>query len=171
MLEDAIISGSAAILRLFLQQYKTRDHELIQHAVFYNRIDCLQVLIDAGHDVNPPCKTPIYTAVQQRKIDIVKLLCESGADPCQSNGNNPSLVYAACHDFVDMIPFLLTPRTSKACVQQAMMTAVPSGNGFCHSLLQYLRQRSQRVSPNLAGGRETPKECLLISRLERGEIL
>ncbi|KAI7853048.1 ankyrin repeat-containing domain protein, partial [Circinella umbellata] len=118
---------------------------LIRLAVFWNRIECLELLLGAGFssshtqqdvgtqqqmtETDPINNNDIlYQAVQQRKLDIVQCLRRKGnMNPCVSNGHNPSLIYAASHGFLDMIPFLLTRDTSIDCIRQAILLSEPLG--------------------------------------------
>ncbi|KAG2223522.1 hypothetical protein INT45_000842 [Circinella minor] len=118
---------------------------LIRLAVFWNRIECLELLLGAGFssshtqqdvgtqqqmtETDPIHNNDIlYQAVQQRKLDIVQCLRRKGnMNPCVSNGHNPSLIYAASHGFLDMIPFLLTRDTSIDCIRQAILLSEPLG--------------------------------------------
>lgn len=125
LLRDAIMGGSSAILKMLLGSDATISSDLINLAVFWNRIDCLEVLLSRQ---NHPqlClfdydSSPLYTAVQHRKIDMVRLLRSHRANPCRPDGSNPSLIYAAAHGFLDMIPLLYTRSTSSATVREAIL--------------------------------------------------
>ena len=121
-------------------------NNLIRLAVFWNRIECLELLLGAGFsssntqqdvgtqqqqqntETDPINSNDIlYQAVQQRKLDIVQCLRKGNMNPCLSNGHNPSLIYAASHGFLDMIPFLLTRDTSTDCIRQAILLSEPLG--------------------------------------------
>ncbi|ORZ00372.1 ankyrin repeat-containing domain protein, partial [Syncephalastrum racemosum] len=126
LLRDAVMGGSSAILKVLLGfSDATISSELINLAVFWNRIECLQVLLSRQ---NRPqlClfdydNSPLYTAVQHRKIDMVRLLRSHRANPCRPDGSNPSLIYAAAHGFLDMIPLLYTRSTTPATVREAIL--------------------------------------------------
>jgi ankyrin repeat protein len=124
--ESAIIAGYIGTLQLLLDfdSASTKLHltkqGLVQSAVEWNRIECLQMLIKRGCIID---ETSMLTAVQQRKIDIVRELSQAGANPCLANGQNPSFLYAANHGFLDMVPLVITLSTSKDCIQQALLLA------------------------------------------------
>lgn len=141
--EDAVMSGYAPILdRLLLSTTtatsatansllsKEQQADLMDLAVQWNRVECLERLIALGYDVNyvkekhTNTSSLLYKAVQQRKMDIVRVLSRAGAISCQK-GRNPCLIYAANHGFLEMIPLLLTPCTSNDCIQQAVTLAAP----------------------------------------------
>lgn len=131
VVEECLVGGSASILKMLLKhishRHKEYNHGWIGTAVYWNRIECLKVLIDAGLDVNKPLSTQdpsdtaLHRAVQQRKIDMVRCLCAAQAKPCLPDGSNPSLLYAASHGFVDMIRLLITPDTSADTIRQAYL--------------------------------------------------
>ncbi|GAA5805727.1 hypothetical protein HPULCUR_011252 [Helicostylum pulchrum] len=122
-IECAIVAGYIFTLQLLLDHDSiTAKHQiskgLIQLAVEWNRIECLQLLIKRGCVID---ESSLLTAVQQRKIDMVRELSAAGANPCLPNGQNPSFLYAANHGFLDMVPFVLSLSTSKDCIQQALL--------------------------------------------------
>lgn len=124
-IQSAIVSGYIGTLQLLLDNDSiTAKHQntkgLVQLAVDWNRIECLQLLIKRGCIID---ESSLLTAVQQRKIDMVRELSAAGANPCLANGQNPSFLYAANHGFLDMIPLVLTLSTSKDCIQQALLLA------------------------------------------------
>ncbi|KAF7726429.1 ANK_REP_REGION domain-containing protein [Apophysomyces ossiformis] len=128
-IEMAVVVGDAPILRQLLstiheRQQRRRQKSLLHLAVFYNRIECLQLLVDFGYDVNEDIvESPLYLAVQQRKFDLVRLLRKAGANPCLADGTNPSLGYAIHHGLLEMIPMLVTLSTSTEFIEQAISLA------------------------------------------------
>ncbi|KAI8334415.1 ankyrin repeat-containing domain protein [Chlamydoabsidia padenii] len=132
-IEDAVMAGYTPILDRLLQKStitKEQQSDLLDLAVHWNRVECLERLISYGYDINhakdkyTDTSSLLYKAVQQRKMDMVRVLCRAGAISCR-NGRNPSLVYAANHGFLEMVPFLMTPCTSNDCIQQAVNLAAP----------------------------------------------
>ncbi|KAI7888673.1 ankyrin repeat-containing domain protein [Mucor mucedo] len=124
-IQSAIVSGYINTLQLLLDNDSiTAKHQttkgLVQLAVDWNRIECLQLLIKRGCIID---ESSLLTAVQQRKIDMVRELSTAGANPCLANGQNPSFLYAANHGFIDMVPLVITPSTSKDCIHQALLLA------------------------------------------------
>ncbi|KAI8327492.1 ankyrin repeat-containing domain protein [Choanephora cucurbitarum] len=121
-LELAIVMGNSHTLNLLLNALSSQPKRsgLVSLAVEWNRIECLQLLLQQGYPIDD---NSLLTAVQQRKIDIVRLLVNAGARACLSMGRNPSLLYAANHGFVEMVPFLITLDTSRDCIQQALLLA------------------------------------------------
>lgn len=78
---------------------------------------------DAGNDNDDP----LYLAVQQRKLDIVKQLCQAGySSKVRSDGFNSCLLYAATHGFLEMIPLLYTPTTSNHCMELCLQLVNPT---------------------------------------------
>lgn len=162
VLEEAVMGGYAPILQLLLDEIKDTpipaDHKrsLLKLAVQWNRIECLQLLIKAGFDVNTPLsddhipETAISLSVQQRKIDLVRLLRSYGASPCLSNGNNPSLLYAANHGFVDMIPLLVTSSTSNECIRQTISLSESIGlhRQVCSAIVNSRISIKQNLPPS-----------------------
>ncbi|KAI8091286.1 ankyrin repeat-containing domain protein [Gilbertella persicaria] len=125
-LELAIVAGYSSTLELLLQHSSGHQKKtgLVSLAVEWNRIECLQLLIQYGCCLDD---NSLLKAVQQRKIDMVRALINAGAQPCLSSGYNPSFLYAANHGFLNMIPLLLTLNTSKSCIQQAFVLASTIG--------------------------------------------
>lgn len=130
-IESAIVTGFTGTLQLLLDQDSTTKKPPHQHtpglvslAVVWNRIECLQLLIKRGCIID---HDSLLNAVQQRKIDMVRELSAAGANPCLSNGQNPSFLYAANHGFLDMVPLVLTLDTSKDCIQQALLLSSSMG--------------------------------------------
>lgn len=130
-IESAIVTGFTGTLQLLLDQDSTTKKPPHQHtpglvslAVVWNRIECLQLLVKRGCIID---HDSLLNAVQQRKIDMVRELSAAGANPCLSNGQNPSFLYAANHGFLDMVPLVLTLDTSKDCIQQALLLSSSMG--------------------------------------------
>ncbi|KAG1046812.1 hypothetical protein G6F43_010715 [Rhizopus delemar] len=128
VVECAVVRGYDRQLQRLLDVDTTLEHkrrkELIELAVHWNRQDCLQSLIRRGCPLTDNC---LLVAVQQRKIDLVRILSAAGANPCLDNGQNPSFLYTANHGFLEMIPFVFTLSTSKDCIQQALFLASSIG--------------------------------------------
>ncbi|KAI9249041.1 ankyrin repeat-containing domain protein [Sporodiniella umbellata] len=124
VLACAVIRGHRHNLRLLLDLKPAPSDTWTDLAIYWNRLDCLQSLLDSGHPISP---NALLLAVQQRKIDLVRLLVEAGARPCLENGQNPAFLYAANHGFMEMIPLLFTLSTSRDCIQQALFLASSCG--------------------------------------------
>ncbi|KAI8381073.1 ankyrin repeat-containing domain protein [Radiomyces spectabilis] len=143
VVKDAVMIGYAPVLRLLLRKYPLDQHshdvDWLQLAIHWNRLDCVSVLVEEEHTTIT--SDAIYTAVQQRKLDLVRMLCGGKGSPCVK-GHNPSLVYAASHGFKEMLPLLLTQDTSKACLQQAWIMADAS---IRHYLIQLLNTHHQHT--------------------------
>ncbi|KAI7904068.1 ankyrin repeat-containing domain protein [Cokeromyces recurvatus] len=146
-IESAIVTGYTDTLQLLLDHDSVinkrmplhqRKHGLVSLAVEWNRIECLQLLIKRGCIMD---ENSMLMAVQQRKIDIVHVLASANAKFCLPNGQNPAFLYAVNHGFLDMIPLLLTPNTSKDCIQQALLLASPIGlrNQLASIIVQTLK--------------------------------
>ncbi|RCH77906.1 hypothetical protein CU098_003571 [Rhizopus stolonifer] len=128
VVECAIVSGRVGSLNRLLDQdsdscYREKK-ELVALAVHWNRIECLVLLLSRGCLADEFC---LRSAVQQRKIDLVRILASAGTSPCLKNGQNPAFLYAANHGFLEMIPIILTLSTSKDCIQQALCLASSIG--------------------------------------------
>ncbi|OAD75837.1 hypothetical protein PHYBLDRAFT_165817 [Phycomyces blakesleeanus NRRL 1555(-)] len=153
VVQEAIVTNQPTLLLRIFQDKAWRagspiKQHLVMEAVMWNRISCLDVLITVGGcDINcapsstllsptahsDSLDTPLYRAVQQRKLDIVQRLRQAGADPCDQFGHNQSFIYAAIHGFVDMAALLITPRTSRDSISQALLMSESAG---CRARLQ-----------------------------------
>ncbi|CAO3693903.1 unnamed protein product [Rhizopus stolonifer] len=125
VIECAVVRGHLNNLKQLLElDDKSKSSSLTDLAIHWNRLDCLKILLDLGY---PTSKDSLLLAVQQRKIDLVRLLVSAGKNPCLENGQNPAFLYAANHGFLEMIPFLFTLSTSRECIQQALFLASTMG--------------------------------------------
>lgn len=120
---NALIDGGADV------NGKTRFATVLHHAITWNRLEIVKKLVELNCDVNVVNvldETPLYLAVQQRKIDIVRFLIEEAkADPCfmpgnESNTTNLPLLYAANHGYTEMSKLLITPKTSNYFMQTSI---------------------------------------------------
>ncbi|EIE83898.1 hypothetical protein G6F46_009505 [Rhizopus delemar] len=156
-IECAVISGRARSLSHLLDHDRDSHYqnkkELVHLAVYWNRLECLQLLIQRQCLID---YASVLVAVQQRKIDIVRVLIGAGANPCLKNGQNPAFLYAANHGFLEMIPILFTLSTSKECIQQALLLS--SFMGLSEKLVKMI---SQTVNAFLIEQRK--KECKIKS--------
>jgi hypothetical protein len=76
----------------------------------------------------------LFYTLQQGKLDMVKQLIGAGYYPPMSPmGDNPCLLYAAAHGFLDVISLLYTPTTSDDCLQLVLQL---SGHLRSHVLQQ-----------------------------------
>ncbi|KAI9028945.1 ankyrin repeat-containing domain protein [Phycomyces nitens] len=99
---------------------RTRFATVLHHAVYWNRFDAVQALVERGcqlNVINLAEETPLLLAVQHRKTDIVQYLLQNGANPCYSDQDathtsNLPLLYAANHGLTDLCKLLLTDSTS-----------------------------------------------------------
>ncbi|KAI8365536.1 ankyrin repeat-containing domain protein [Blakeslea trispora] len=125
-LELSIVAGNPDILSFLLDCISDQPKKsgLVSLAVEWNRIDCLQLLIQRGYSIDDGI---LLKAVQQRKIDMVRMLVNAGAQACLPMGQNPSLLYAANHGFLEMVPLLITLNTSRNCIRQALILATTIG--------------------------------------------
>lgn len=128
---NALIDGGADV------NGKTRFATVLHHAITWNRLEIVKKLVQLGCDVNVVNvldETPLYLAVQQRKIDIVRFLIEEAkADPCYmpcnpSNSTNLPLLYAANHGYTEMSKILITPNTSNFFIQTSAEMAKRVGH-------------------------------------------
>lgn len=108
---------------------KTRFATVLHHAITWNRLEVVKKLVELNCNVNVVNvldETPLYLAVQQRKIDIVRFLIEEAkANPCYmpsnaSNTTNLPLLYAANHGYTEMSKLLITPSTSNFFIQTSI---------------------------------------------------
>lgn len=152
MLKELLIAGSLISLKSggwWEDRYSHKQSGLIGLCIDWNRFECLRYLVV---NTNIPLQPQaLDQAVRQRKLDLVVYLCEHvGIDPCHMNGNNPSLLYAANHGFMEMIPYLLKRNTSTDCIQQALLFTRMVGKDkiFCDILRQQWKlPTSSNVSP------------------------
>ncbi|KAL9537569.1 hypothetical protein MBANPS3_011658 [Mucor bainieri] len=108
--------------------YSDKRNKLLELCIHWNRFDCLRYLVEeVGMNQRVDycyCQRALHSAVQQRKLDLVVYLYKvARVHPCDSYGYNSSLLYAANHGFMEMIPYLLTADTSSDCIQQALLFA------------------------------------------------
>ncbi|CAO0800187.1 unnamed protein product [Mucor circinelloides] len=108
--------------------YSDKRDKLLDLCVHSNRFDCLRYLVEEISITQKSdyayCQRALNTAVQQRKLDLVIYLSKvAQVRACDSNGYNASLLYAANHGFMEMIPYLLTENTSSNCIHQALLFA------------------------------------------------
>ncbi|CAO3624237.1 unnamed protein product [Mucor hiemalis] len=108
---------------------KTRFATVLHHAITWNRLEVVKKLVELNCNVNVVNvldETPLYLAVQQRKIDIVRFLIEEAkANPCYmpsnaSNTTNLPLLYAANHGYTEMSKLSITPSTSNFFIQTSI---------------------------------------------------
>lgn len=108
---------------------RTRTATVLHHAITWNRLEVVKKLVEHNCNVNVVNvldETPLYLAVQQRKIDIVRFLIEEAkANPCympsnSSNTTNLPLLYAANHGYTEMSKLLITPSTSNFFIQTSI---------------------------------------------------
>ncbi|GAA5804985.1 hypothetical protein HPULCUR_010495 [Helicostylum pulchrum] len=117
--------------------YRDKRDGLVELCVEWNRFECLRFLVI---NTNIPLQSKVLDlAVRERKLDFVKYLCDNvGMNPCDENGDNMSLLYAANHGFMEMMPHLLTPDTSTDCIQQAILFTKLSGK--CKAFIDILNK-------------------------------
>jgi ankyrin repeat protein len=117
----ALITGGADV------NGESRFQSVLHYAINWNRIDVVKLLVDnmcTVNVVNQLDETPLYLAVQQRKIDLVRyLIKEAQADPCYlpsspTSGNLP-LLYAANHGYTEICDLVITPNTSTYLIESA----------------------------------------------------
>ncbi|KAI8099684.1 ankyrin repeat-containing domain protein [Halteromyces radiatus] len=77
----------------------------------------------------------VFYALQQGKIDMVKQLFMAGhTPPISPSGDNPCLLYASAHGYLDIISLLYTPTTSDDCMFLTLQMAGPSRSLVLHEL-------------------------------------
>jgi ankyrin repeat protein len=114
---------------------RTKFATVLHHAVTWNRIEIVEKLVKLNCNVNVVNlleETPLYLAVQQRKIDIVKYLIEEAdANPCfsldPSNNTNLPLLYAANHGYTELSKYLVTSNTTDFSIRSSMDMAKRAG--------------------------------------------
>jgi ankyrin repeat protein len=146
----ALIDGGADV------NGRTRFATVLHHAVTWNRLEIVKKLVELNCNpnvVNILEETPLYLAVQQRKIDIVRYLIEeANADPCftpnnSSNSTNLPLLYAANHGYTEMSKILITPATSTFFIQTSADMSYRVGHPQTEQLLkEKLSDRLQSTS-------------------------
>ncbi|KAG0191018.1 hypothetical protein DFQ28_001095 [Apophysomyces sp. BC1034] len=131
---------------------RTRFATVLHHAVTWNRLEAVQALVERGCNtnvVNVMEETPLLVAVQQRKIDLVKLLLQHGALPASSaqGGISLPLLYAANHGYTEMCKLLLTEDTTSFAIRSA--AAMSERSGFS-STAAFLRAKLTETPPTEA---------------------
>jgi ankyrin repeat protein len=144
---NALIEGGADV------NGKTKFATVLHHAVTWNRLEIVKKLVKLGCDVNVVNvldETPLYLAVQQRKIDIVRFLFEeANADPCYmpsnpSSSTNLPLLYAANHGYTEMSKILITPNTTNFFIQTSADMSKRVGHFATEEFLK--EQLTQRLN-------------------------
>lgn len=135
---------------------KTRFATVLHHAITWNRLEVVKKLVELKCNVNVVNvldETPLYLAVQQRKIDIVRFLIEEAkADPCympsnSSNTTNLPLLYAANHGYTELSKLLITPNTSSYFIQTSADMSNRVGHLITEKFLkEQLEGRTQETS-------------------------
>ncbi|KAI8338271.1 ankyrin repeat-containing domain protein [Chlamydoabsidia padenii] len=104
--------------------------------VFWNRDDVLALLLQykqnhrgkfivASQQLSEE-NSILYYTLQQGKLGMVKQLYQAGhLPPISPLGDNPCLLYAAAHGYLDVIPLLYTTTTSDACLLLTLQLAGP----------------------------------------------
>ncbi|KAI8374026.1 ankyrin repeat-containing domain protein [Choanephora cucurbitarum] len=153
---------------------RTRFATVLHQAVMWNRIEIVKKLIE--HNCNPNVvnlleETPLYLAVQQRKIDIVQCLLDAKADPCYmpdqpENTTNLPLLYAANHGYTEMSKLLITPKTSTFFVQVSVDMSARAGYPATEkSLAEELTQRSLDKEPATTNNDEKESDDAVFASL------
>lgn len=143
---------------------RTKFATVLHHAITWNRIEIVEKLVKLKCNVNVVNlleETPLYVAVQQRKIDIVKYLIEeANANPCYSmdpsNTTNLPLLYAANHGYTELSKYLLTPNTPDFSIRSAIEMAKRAGFPATEEFLR--KQLEERNKQESASTDDTRKE-------------
>ena len=81
----------------------------LHFAVENEQLEMVQVLVDAGSDVNSTALnglTPLFSAVALGNMDIVKYLVNNGADMSQRNQQNETVLHLAIKlGFIDLVKY------------------------------------------------------------------
>ncbi|CAO3674071.1 unnamed protein product [Rhizopus microsporus] len=130
----ALIDGGANV------NGRTRFATVLHYAITWNRLDVVKKLVEHGCQVNVVNdieETPLYLAVQQRKIDLVQYLVDQAkADPCYPNNANLSLLYAASHGYTEICKLVLSKNTSNYFIQVAADKAARVGHQLTAKFLK-----------------------------------
>lgn len=91
--------SSPLILKLLLEEGARLDQYkgILELAVVYNSLEAVEILLDAGVDINEKHKdfySPLTTAIRDNRLPILKLLLEKGAD-VNNPGETLPLIMAA----------------------------------------------------------------------------
>ncbi|KAI7905221.1 ankyrin repeat-containing domain protein [Cokeromyces recurvatus] len=146
---NALIEGGADV------NGRTRFATVLHHAVTWNRLEVVKKLIELNCNVNVVNileETPLYLAVQQRKIDIVRYLIEEGkADPCFTVNNLPNtsnlpLLYAANHGYTEICRLLITQNTSTFFIQTSANMSRRAGYPLTEEFLNNILAERQQIT-------------------------
>jgi len=112
LLKLVAINGTEEAARLLLQRGAEIHGGIIANTIYHNQVSVLQVVIDAGWDVNTPMKyqgDALAIAIHYNKADAVRLLLSSGAHPRENEGSqgNTTLGDAAVRGSPDIISMLI----------------------------------------------------------------
>ena len=112
-LHEAIINGNAVAVRELLNNgydVNTLDRfgdTALSEAAAHGYIDIVQMLLDAGADLNLGNETPLYIAARNGHINIVQALIDAGADLNQVNNLDQTPLYFAIYNNQSRIASLL----------------------------------------------------------------
>ncbi|KAI9486818.1 MAG: ankyrin repeat-containing domain protein [Benjaminiella poitrasii] len=168
---NALIEGGADV------NGRTRFATVLHHAVTWNRLEIVKKLVELKCDVNVVNileETPLYLAVQQRKIDIVRYLIEvAKIDPCfivndLTSTTNLPLLYAANHGYTEMCRLLITPDTSTFFIQtsadMSRRAGYPTTEEFLNSVLAERQQSAMKtMEPTVENNIETNDDAAFAS--------
>jgi ankyrin repeat protein len=62
----------------------TKSKGIIEYATYYNNLESVKILIEAGEDINHKHNgvyTPLTTAIRDNRTEILSYLLSHGADP------------------------------------------------------------------------------------------
>ncbi|KAG1047569.1 hypothetical protein G6F43_009986 [Rhizopus delemar] len=123
---------------------KTRLATVLHYAVTWNRFEVVKKLVESHCQVNVLNaieETPLYVAVQQRKIDLVRYLVEQAkADPCFPKNANLPLLYAASHGYTEICKLVLSSNTSSYFIETAASMSARAGH---QQTEKFLREKCQ----------------------------
>lgn len=151
-LDRAIVSGHANIVKLLLSEGAYPDFGCfppILEAIVRNRVDIVEMLIDAYADVNRNLEdrsTPLIVACIRGYAQIVRILVDAGAEvnARDDEGSTP-LMIAACQGSLEIVKFLIDQgadvNLEDDCGENAVSSAAAVGQlQTCQYLYPYLEQ-------------------------------
>lgn len=94
-----------------LLQHGARSKNLIRSAVRKSQIEVIKYLLSKGFNIeetSPDVPSPLMTAIIEKKVDIVKLLLDNGADPSETGDIQQYFIKHLLH--------IQLNRTTKSCL-------------------------------------------------------
>ena len=147
LLTYACLNGSAGMVQMLIKSGNAGNtyNEAMQIACYYNQTSCLELMIEAGADVNEGSKssmsTPLNSAARGGSLDCVKLLLQNRANINGKEGGEQPLSIACQYGNLEVAEYLIqhgadiNSATSDELWRSPLYNAISSGEFDCIRLL------------------------------------